>query len=200
MPLRRDMVLAIAGVALAKGDTAFAVILLIGFACLLRTGEMCNLKVADVFFLRNKTRACLLLHATKTGKRSGEDEQVLVHDTAIVGLLGQVIGTAQSEQLVYPGGSRVFIRDLRSYCTCLGYPTLRISGYSVRRGGATYHFAKHGSLSRTTVAGRWADAKTARIYIDSAMAQSNEWQLSKESTAMSTRARDCALAYLATVG
>ena len=41
--------------------------------------------------------------------------------------------------------------------------------YSIRRGGATSHFIACGSLDRVVVRGRWAQAKTARIYINSGM-------------------------------
>ena len=38
--------------------------------------------------------------------------------------------------------------------------------YSLRRGGATWWFAKHGSLDKILLQGRWAAPKTARIYIN----------------------------------
>ena len=41
--------------------------------------------------------------------------------------------------------------------------------YSIRRGGATSHFIACGSLDRVVVRGRWAQTKTARIYINSGM-------------------------------
>lgn len=42
--------------------------------------------------------------------------------------------------------------------------------YSLRRGGATEDFRSHGQLDRTTVRGRWASSRTARIYINESVA------------------------------
>ena len=41
--------------------------------------------------------------------------------------------------------------------------------YSLRRGGATFWFAKHGSFDRLLVQGRWQAPRTARIYINSGL-------------------------------
>ena len=50
-----------------------------------------------------------------------------------------------------------------------GLPKCNWKPYSLRRGGATTDFLHHGQLDRTMVHGRWASAKTARLYIDDAV-------------------------------
>ena len=42
--------------------------------------------------------------------------------------------------------------------------------YSVRRGGATAHFVQDGSLDITCERGRWGNMKTARVYVNTALA------------------------------
>ena len=42
--------------------------------------------------------------------------------------------------------------------------------YSLRRGGATFWFGKHGSLDRILVQGRWMAARTARTYLNEGLA------------------------------
>ena len=42
--------------------------------------------------------------------------------------------------------------------------------YSLRRGGATFYFSKHGQLDRLLIQGRWQSTKTARLYLNSGMA------------------------------
>ena len=37
--------------------------------------------------------------------------------------------------------------------------------YSLRRGGATYHFLRHGSSERTMLMGRWETLRAAKQYI-----------------------------------
>ena len=64
----------------------------------------------------------------------------------------------------------------------LGLETLQLSaaGYkphSMRRGGATHHFHRSGSLDRTAVRGRWRHVETARIYIDEAARSLAEFAL-----------------------
>ena len=48
----------------------------------------------------------------------------------------------------------------------LGLGQFQFRPHSLRRGGATFWFAKHGSFDRLSVQGRWRAAKTARIYIN----------------------------------
>ncbi len=42
--------------------------------------------------------------------------------------------------------------------------------YSLRRGGATYDFASHGSMERTLLKGRWESTRSARVYVNEARA------------------------------
>ena len=42
--------------------------------------------------------------------------------------------------------------------------------YSVRRGGASYDFASHGLMERTLLRGRWESVKSARVYVNEALA------------------------------
>ena len=42
--------------------------------------------------------------------------------------------------------------------------------YSLRRGGATHWFQHHGSFDKLLVQGRWAAAKTAKIYVNEGLA------------------------------
>ena len=42
--------------------------------------------------------------------------------------------------------------------------------YSLRRGGATFWFQRHGSFGRLLVQGRWQAAKTARVFLNEGLA------------------------------
>ena len=46
-----------------------------------------------------------------------------------------------------------------------------IKPYSLRRGGATEFFRSTGSMAKTMERGRWSEMKTARIYVNTAMAE-----------------------------
>ena len=59
--------------------------------------------------------------------------------------------------------------------------------YSLRRGGATSYFAKHASLDRLLIAGRWQSSKTARVYINEGLAILAELQLRTNAQAKAFR-------------
>ena len=46
-----------------------------------------------------------------------------------------------------------------------------VKPYSLRRGGATAHYKRHLNMELTCLQGRWATTKSARVYIQEAMAQ-----------------------------
>ena len=48
--------------------------------------------------------------------------------------------------------------------------------YSLRRGGATHHFLVGGQLDKTTDRGRWGNTRTARIYINTSLADLSQQQ------------------------
>ena len=52
-----------------------------------------------------------------------------------------------------------------------GLPGMAWKPYSLRRGGATDDFGHHASFDKTTQRGRWQSSRTARIYINEAMAE-----------------------------
>ena len=89
--------------------------------------------------------------------------------------LVQAARARRPEETVFRGTGFQFRQELRDLGRTLRLPTSKLTPYSLRRGGATWHFQQYGSLSRTTVHGRWADERTARIYIDGALAQLGEW-------------------------
>ena len=59
----------------------------------------------------------------------------------------------------------------------LNLTELALRPYSLRRGGATFFFQHHGSFDKLLLQGRWAAAKTARIYLNEGLAQLSEMQV-----------------------
>ena len=47
----------------------------------------------------------------------------------------------------------------------------RLTPHCLRRGGATWHFQRHGSYDLTQELGRWKQAKVAKLYINAALAE-----------------------------
>ena len=59
----------------------------------------------------------------------------------------------------------------------LGLEQYQYRPYSLRRGGATFYFQRHGQLDRLLLQGRWQSSKTARLYINSGLAILAETEL-----------------------
>ena len=50
--------------------------------------------------------------------------------------------------------------------------------HSLRRGGATFWFSRHGNFAKLLQQGRWAAARTARLYLNEGLALMNEMKVS----------------------
>ena len=60
---------------------------------------------------------------------------------------------------------KTFVDTLES----LGFTSLNLRPYSLRRGGATFQFRQEGSFDRLMVHGRWQALRTTRLYINEGM-------------------------------
>ena len=69
------------------------------------------------------------------------------------------------------GLSAVHFREVfRALVAKVGLPPEDWQPYSLRRGGATADFRHHGRMDLTMIRGRWANQRTARIYVNDALA------------------------------
>ena len=91
--------------------------------------------------------------------------------------LRRVMAATAPSAPIFDYTAAAFVEHLRALVAEIGMSATAISGYSLRRGGATWFLLSSGSMARTSVHGRWASERTARIYIDSAMAQQTRLQL-----------------------
>ena len=178
-----------------------ALAVLVGFVGLLRPSELFNLEVGDVVFPpRGAARCVLILRSSKSGRRNACEEKVLLHEQRVVQGLKFLTRDRPRGDRPFPFSQAQFVEALRGACHELGVPAAEVSGYSLRRGGATWNFLMHGSLARTAVLGRWASERTARIYIDGAMAQQARWRLSPAALAACEAGEAYAAAWLQAAG
>ena len=106
---------------------------------------------------------------TKTSKWKGGPETVRVQDAVLIPALKVVWEHMGRNEEFFAGSYATFNTLLRRYASRLGLTDSRLSGYSLRRGGAAALFAKCGAYDRVTEAGRWSQTRTARLYIDGAL-------------------------------
>ena len=80
-PMPAEVVLALAWFFIRKGHLGGAVMLVIGFDCFLRTGEMLSLQFGDIV-LGSDDRGIIKLEHTKTGQRHAAFEASALNDPA----------------------------------------------------------------------------------------------------------------------
>lgn len=173
-PFPESVLQALVGQALLQNDPQFALSLLLGFYGMMRTGELLSLKPSQVEAPSLDGPAISSLGLTKSGKRQGAAESITVgvHDV-VRRLKHWKLQTSRPLVSSAQGWRTKFAEALSS----LGLEEYQFRPYSLRRGGATFWFSKHGSFDRLLIQGRWQAPKTARIYINSGLASLAEMKI-----------------------
>ena len=173
-PMPEVVVHAIAGQALLNNDPEFALSVLLGFYAMMRTGELLNVDRRHVEVSKEDGPAILSLGLTKGGRRQGAAESITVTVFDVVRRLRQ---WKVSSKKPLTHSASVWRTKFSDALNQLGLGQFEFRPYSLRRGGATFWFQKHGSFDRLLVQGRWQAAKTARVYINSGLAALAEMNL-----------------------
>ena len=187
LPLPLSALLGIVGHAALCEDWATAAACYIGYLCLLRTGEILTLKVQHVVHYEESHKSVLCLPDSKGAKRKDVSEFVLVHDPVARQLLRIMMAGKSSDDSVFGLTWASLARGLRASAAAVGIHDAGLSGYSLRRGGATFHFTQFASLDATTSYGRWQLAGTARKYISQAVADLEEVRLCASGSTRASR-------------
>ena len=167
VPMPAVVTMAIAGAALAIDDDRFAVLLLLGFAAFLRTGEMAKLDAGDISIDPKTGRVILALPSTKTSKKSVDSVEVM--DERLASLV-QAVLNGQSDGLLGDLTPNQFRAKLATYLNFFSLEEFGFSAYSIRRGGASHAFASGVHFDLLLLKGRWQSIRTARLYLDSGRA------------------------------
>ena len=179
LPLPPVVAAAYAGAFMWWKRPRIATLLAIGFAAFLRTGEQMNLERRDFQVLPQKGVAIIALRSTKTGQRESRLEFAAVRSRVAVGLIIKHVLPLAPYERVFDLQPAEFNQMFRRITSALEPQDEKITLYSVRRGGASHDFLEHGSLEKTLLRGRWASARSARIYVQDAVAALAELQLSE---------------------
>lgn len=182
LPLSSEMVRGMAAVAIQKGQPQLALILLVGFAGLLRAGEMVELKWKDVTIYRPDL-AVLVFAESKGAQRKGQAETVFIRDARIIQNLKQRKAMSGPDDYLYAGSYSELGSKIKALASFFGLVHANLTPHCIRRGGATWHFANHLSYDSTQRHGRWAHARTAQVYIDEAMAEAGTASIPEEGKA-----------------
>lgn len=166
-PLTQDIALAMAGFCLQEDGLATAGLILLGFHCLLRTGELLLVRPGD--FLLEGTRGLVTLPSSKSGVRNNTRESVSITDVTTLEVV-RAMTHLQTQQGFYnvPCWNRSgssFRNSFRRILSQLDLTPLGFRPYSLRRGGATFEMQSHGLMEKTLIRGRWKNSNIARLYI-----------------------------------
>lgn len=167
IPLSPFLTRAFAGACVLAGKVAEAAAILMAFDGLLRPGEMYLVEARDLTFY--PTKAVLTLRDTKTGKRKGAGEMVIINSRLANTWLRQACKNKPPHEPLLidgPPAFRLLFRNLVNHFELSGLYAV----YSLRRGGATWDFLLHQSMERTLLRGRWTSSSTARIYLQDTVA------------------------------
>ena len=168
-PLPEECLFAMLGWCLFHKEYAFGLSLLLGFYGLLRTGEILGLCNHHILMTSLDKPAVISLGLTKSGKRTGAAESVTISVTRALQWLWAWKHASAPHSPLTPKPHQW--RGTFSECMkALNLEPFEFRPYSLRRGGATCWFGRHGSPDRIIVLGRWAAVRTARLYINEGLA------------------------------
>ena len=165
-PLTQILVRSMAAFEMEGGRLDMTVMLLLGFTCLLRTGELLKLTVSD--FSLGEDSGIVSLKETKSGRRHNVNEVVSFTDMATLEAARQLIKfrrQTNSGPLLWGHSGSFFRQQFKLLCDHFGLASHEFRPYSLRRGGATHVFQTTNSMEAALIKGRWQNSRVARLYI-----------------------------------
>ena len=182
LPMPPSVVRGLAGIALAVGRPDLAALLPVAFLLCACCGpeKLPGYRWRRCLSIRTGCGPASRSHLQKT--TCPNSEEVVLHDPVAVRALHYTCAHRGPSEPVYRRHPRHFADELRWLGALVGFSHPRFTPYSLRRGGATWHLHTCGSLSLTTVRGRWTHERTARIYIAGAAAEWMLWQFGIRAT------------------
>ena len=129
---------------------------------------MLALRVADIVFPQGGGEydlgAVVVIRAPKT-RSVWRTQFVLVEDMALVAWLKWWCAGKHGKDRVFGVSMVWWGKALRSVCAALGVGHVGYTLGSLRSGGATKHFRRHGNLGYLQYLGRWRSARTLESYL-----------------------------------
>ena len=170
LPFPKEMLTALAAAAARVGQLRLSALLLVGFTCFLRTSELLSLKVGHVKLFESSGTVFVALEHTKTSGRKQAKESVYFRDRTTLEVLKAATRSLEQDELIGGFTHAAFSAALNSLLRCVGVEAWGFLPYSLRRGGASWHFSEGQNMDATVARGRWQSPKTAKIYIEDATA------------------------------
>ena len=171
-PFTAVLVYGLAERARQKGWQDTMVAMLLAWHTWARPGEVFAAKCGH-FAFTDALHAAWRLPATKSGARTGTEEALVIADPWLGRLLKAWAARRGPEACLVDAPQQEHRRRLKVLCEEAQLDA-GFRWYSFRRGGATHFFGETSNLGACLVRGRWADARTARIYLTEGLAKLSE--------------------------
>ena len=187
-PLTRQLMRGMAAYEMEHGRLEMTVMLLLGFTCLLRTGELLNLTIHD--FSLGKDSGVCALKQTKSGRRDNVNEVVAFDDMITLESVRELIKFRQISSTgikLWSGTPAFFRQQFRLLCDTFDLSAHEFRPYSLRRGGATHLFQSTNSMEAALTKGRWQSSRVARIYISDGLSYLPNIKMSSKTAALLSR-------------
>ena len=169
---------------LRKQLWACGLALWMGFIGLFRPGEVLNLKVGDLSFSTSGDGAILdpgmvvVVRNPKT-KRIWHRQFVLCRDERLEKWMRWWVHGVPRGRPLFPLTRYLWNKYFQEVLTRLSLEGCGFTLGSLRAGGATYHFRKHGNLGTLQFLGRWTSSNTMQFYLQEAFSMHVESQLNE---------------------
>jgi hypothetical protein len=184
LPIPESVVWVMAACALEEGIRggpeavhwlSFAVLCQVGFACLLRTGELLGLRAKDIRITATASgEPCAILALPRPKNRAfmGRNQFVVLRCPYRIRWLRWLVEGLPPSCRLWPSDARKFAAYFSSTLGHLQLSDLRLTPGSLRPGGATQLFVDGMEVHRLLFVGRWKSVQSLQCYIQEAMAQS----------------------------
>ena len=146
-------------------------LLMIMFRCCLRIGEGANLRKQQISIDANGQRGVIILKETKASQRTCIVESVAIDSPRIAACAAELCeGLMPGDRLLQGVSVKAPGQRCSVALRVLGLDTGDWSPCSLRRGGAAFDFRGRGEIGRALIRRRWASTRSARAYIQEAVA------------------------------
>ena len=156
-----------------KGKPEFALVVVLGFVLLLRPGEILAQRASLFTYVHEELMVVKVWG--KQSARTGEWETVLLKDPLLIKVVVNLRNAGKDFLFNEPRHS--FFKFYREGIEYFNVAHSKPTPHGIRRGGATWHFGLYGLYDKTQEHGRWAQLRTARLYIDQATTATSEANL-----------------------
>ena len=164
-PIPAEVLFGMAGAASATGYYNYALVLLVGFGCFLRTNEAVTLAPCQLHLNAAHSKLVVTLPWTKSAAKRGAVDSVVCDDVDIVRLVAALLRRVAPHAPFIPHAAH-FHEFVGQLITAVGVDHLNLRFYSLRRGGATFAFSSGIPMETIIEKGRWNSIATARIYLN----------------------------------